>query len=118
QHQWNDDGPWSVGGRIGIRYLEWDESSQLSGSNSFPWPVYEKIDVHSRNHLLGPQFGVELQRKWDQFQLSLDGQAGLLANFVGQSRWNGNSTGVQPGGFPSINLLADNDRSVGIAGIV
>jgi hypothetical protein len=118
QHQWIDDCLWSVGTRIGIRYLQWDESLQFSGSNTFPFPVYEEIDVRSGNHLLGPQFGIELQRRWDRFQLCLDGQAGLLANFVGQSRWNGKSSGVQPGGFPPINLLSDSDQSVGIAGVI
>jgi len=118
QYQWVDDRPWSMGTRIGVRYLEWDESLQLSGSNSFPWPVYEEIDVRSGNHLVGPQFGIELQRRWDRFQLCLDGKAGLFANFVRQSRWNGNSTGVQPGGFPPINLLSDSDQTVGLAGVI
>jgi len=118
QRQWINDSPWSVGGRIGIRYFQWDESCQLSGANSFPWPVYEEIDVRSGNHLVGPQFGVELERRWDRLDLRLDGQAGLFANFVRQTRWNGNSSGVQPGGFPPINLLSDGDQTVGLAGII
>jgi hypothetical protein len=118
QHQWIDNSSWSVGTQIGIRYFEWEESLQFSGSNTFPFPVYEEIDVHSNNHLLGPQFGIELLRRWDRFQVRLDGRTGLFANFVRQSRWNGNSTGVQPGGFPPINLLSDSNQSTGVAGVI
>jgi hypothetical protein len=118
QHTWVDDGRWALGTGIGIRYLQWDESAQLSGSNSFPWAVYEEIDAHSHNHLVGPQFGIELERTWDRIQLSLRGETALCANFVRQSRWNGNSSGVQPGGFPAINLLSDSNQATGVAGVI
>ena len=99
------DDRWSAAGLLGIRYLNVADKFTLSGSDVSTGD-YENIDISTTNNLLGPQIGLEYNRKWERFQLVTDLKAALFANFVTASYSNLNSSGVtqgNPAGFVPVN---------------
>jgi hypothetical protein len=110
------DDRWSVAGLLGIRYIEVADKFNLNGSDVSTGD-YENIDISTTNNLLGPQIGVEYNRKWERFQLITDVKAALFANFVSASYSNLNSSGVTEENPVGFIPFSEKDRGTEVAGL-
>jgi hypothetical protein len=81
----------SFGTFFGIRYMQWDETFNLTGVDTF-YADTEQIDTEAHNYMVGPQIGAALQRGWDRLQFRAVAKIGLLANFAEERRSNLAST--------------------------
>jgi hypothetical protein len=111
-------GPWTLSPLVGVRYFQWNEGINISGTDQF-FSVTENLTTKTGNYMFGLQGGGDLRWSWKRLSLDMTGKAGIFGNFITDRQSNGNSTGIAgfPGaaGFVSIDTSS---RSFGAAGIL
>ena len=109
-------GRWTRENLLGIRFVEWNESFNLTGQDQF-FNVSENLNTHTSNSLLGTQIGTAVRGNWDRWSLNMTGKSGLFMNFVSERFSNLNSSGVTTGFPPGFAPITRGKVSTEVAGV-
>lgn len=108
---------WTWATIAGFRYLNWSEHFNLNGYDGY-YGVYENIDVHTSNNLVGGQLGLQTEWTRNRFHLEFTGKAALAANFAHINASNLNSSGYQYGWPAGFQGYAASGWATNVAGIL
>lgn len=116
-HHRDGYGGWKWATLVGFRYLNWSEHFDLNGYDGY-YNVWENINVHTSNNLVGGQLGLQTEWNRNRFHLEMTGKAALAANFGYISASNLNSSGYQYGYPSGFQGYAASGWATNVAGVL